>query len=88
MAAFEAADFYQLDDLLTPEERRVRDSVRGPVPAIWTSHGPKYYADADINGGRTIWPIFDILPDGRRVISPIQIQETSLWAVDLTYTSK
>src|ERR1700730_11752023 len=28
MAKFEAADFYNLDELLTAEERRIRDSVR------------------------------------------------------------
>ncbi|MGH8093989.1 MAG: acyl-CoA dehydrogenase family protein [Chthoniobacterales bacterium] len=30
-ATFEAADFYHLDELLTPEERRIRDRVRGWV---------------------------------------------------------
>ena len=68
--------------------RRIRDNIGAPAPAVWTAGGPKYYADADINGGRTIWPVFDVLPDGRKIISPIHIQETSLWAVDLTYTSK
>ena len=32
-----------------------------------------------------IWPEFDVLPDGRFVIAPINIRETGLWAIDLTY---
>ena len=67
-----------------PKARRISE----PAPAIWTANGPKYYADPEINGGRQIWPGFDILADGRLVIAPIKIQETSLWAVDLTYNSK
>jgi hypothetical protein len=70
------------------DKRRIRDNIGGPTPAIWTARGPKYFGDADINGGRTIWPGFDVLPDGRFVIAPLQIEETSLWAVDLTYSSK
>ena len=31
MSSFEAPDFYQLDDLLTPEERQLREKVRGWV---------------------------------------------------------
>jgi Tol biopolymer transport system component len=35
-----------------------------------------------------VWPEFDVLPDGRFVLAPIDIRETGLWAVDLTYKEK
>src|SRR5205814_1567983 len=65
--------------------RKIRDGISTPAPAVWTKRGLKYFADAEINGGRQIWPSFDVLPDGRFVTAPIQVRETSLWAVDLTY---
>ena len=34
---------------------------------------------------RLAWPEFDMLPDGRFVYAPIEIRETGLWAIDLTY---
>ena len=67
---------------------RIRDGIPEPAPMVWTAHGPKYYADPEIHGGRRIWPDFDVLPDGRTVTAPINVQETSLWAVDLTYDSQ
>jgi len=36
-------------------------------------------------GDRLAWPGFDVLKDGRLLLAPIEIRETSLWAIDLTY---
>lgn len=66
----------------------LRDGIPEPTPAVLTRSGPKYYRDPEVNGGKTIWPRFDIFPDGRFVIAPIEIRETSLWAADLTFTAK
>ena len=33
-------------------------------------------------------PGFDMLPDGRFVVAPLDIRETALWAIDLTYREK
>jgi Tol biopolymer transport system component len=81
-------DAFWTMDIDGSHTQRVRDGISKPAPAVWTARGPKYWADADVNHGQQIWPSFDVLPDGRFVISPIQVQETSLWAVDLTYEKK
>jgi Tol biopolymer transport system component len=66
----------------------LRSGVPEPVPAVLMKNGPKLSLDADVNGGKTIWPRFDALPDGRYVVAPIDIRETALWAVDLTFADK
>jgi Tol biopolymer transport system component len=35
-----------------------------------------------------VWPGFDMLPDGRLVLARLDIRETGIWAVDLTYKEK
>jgi Tol biopolymer transport system component len=68
--------------------QRVREGVAEPVPAGWVNGSPRTYLDAEINGGKQIWPQFDVLPDGRVITAQIQIRETALWAVNLTYVEK
>jgi len=75
-------------DRVGRQERRVRQNVMGPVPAVWTKDGPKTAADPAVHKGRTMWPAFDVLPDGRFLVAPIEIQETALWAVDLTFVTE
>jgi Tol biopolymer transport system component len=70
------------------DPRLLRGGVPEPVPAVLTKSGPKFHADAEVNGGKQIWPGFDVLPDGRYVVAPIETRETALWAVDLTFTDK
>jgi hypothetical protein len=36
----------------------------------------------------SFWPGFDVLKDGRFIEAPIDIRETALWAIDLTYKEK
>ncbi|MGI8437068.1 MAG: acyl-CoA dehydrogenase family protein [Chthoniobacterales bacterium] len=45
MPAFEAADFYQLDDLLTPEECRLRDDLRAWVDRRFLPVIVQHYRD-------------------------------------------
>ena len=66
----------------------LRSGVPEPAPAVLTKTGPKLSVDADVNGGKLIWPKFDVLNDGRYVVAPIEIRETALWAVDLTFADK
>ena len=40
---------------------------------------------ANIPGEHIAWPGFDVLADGRFITAPIDIRETALWAIDLTY---
>jgi hypothetical protein len=68
--------------------QQLRNEVLEPVPAVLTKSGPKVSSDAEVNGGKLIWPKFDVLPDGRYVVAPIDIRETALWAVDLTFADK
>ena len=68
--------------------RRVRENVSAPVPGAWVKAGPKTYLDPEIHGGKTIWPEFDVLPDGRTLTAPIDARETAIWAVNLTYVDK
>ena len=35
-----------------------------------------------------VWPGFDMLPDGRLVLARLDVRETGIWAVDLTYKEK
>jgi len=70
------------------DPRLLRGGIPEPVPAVLTKSGPKFHADAEVNGGKQIWPRFDVLPDGRYVVAPIETRETALWAVDLTFTDK
>lgn len=66
----------------------LRSGIPEPVPEVLTKSGPKFRADAEVNGGKLIWPRFDVLPDGRYVVAPIDTRETALWAVDLTFADK
>jgi len=66
----------------------LRTGVPEPAPAFLAKNVPKLSTDPDVNGGKVIWPTFDVLPDGRYVIAPIDIRETALWAVDLTFADK
>lgn len=68
--------------------RRVLGDIPEPTPAAWVHGTPKTYLDPEINGGKEIWPAFDVLPDGRLVTARIQVRETALWAVNLTYVAK
>jgi Tol biopolymer transport system component len=37
---------------------------------------------------RPIWPVFDVMPDGRFLFAPINIQTTGLWAIDLQFKTQ
>jgi Tol biopolymer transport system component len=69
-----------------PQE--VARDVFEPVAAVWSriKQGPRFFAKAPAE--RPVWPGFDMLPDGRFVLAPIDIRETGLWAIDLTYKEK
>ena len=75
-------------DVNGDDPRLIRNGIPEPAPALLTKTGPKYYRDPEVNGGKPLWPKFDALPDGRYVVAPIDIRETSLWAVDLTFAAK
>lgn len=75
--------------------------VYGPVPeptvAVWSRKGPAFFLNGEIRtasetlfrtADHPIWPRFDVLSDGRFAIAPIDIRETGLWAVDLTYKER
>jgi len=74
--------------------RRVAGDLPGPAIGVWTSKGPAFFANAKIRtagevlfgpADHLMWPAFDVLRDGRFVFAPINIRETGLWAIDLTY---
>ena len=70
------------------DPRLLRGGIPEPAPAVLTKTGPKLYADPEVSGAKQVWPKFDVLPDGRYVIAPIETRETALWAVDLTFADK
>ena len=95
--------FWNRDGLWTTEAtatgapQRVYDGLASPAIGVWSNKGPAIVIDNQIRStsqellfspGRMIWPRFDVLPDGRWVIAPIDIRETGLWAVDLTYKER
>jgi hypothetical protein len=67
------------------DPKRIKETVPAPLPGAWLKGAPRTYLDSDVNGGRKIWPEFDVLPDGRVLAAPIEIRDTALWSVDLTY---
>jgi hypothetical protein len=64
---------------------RVQENVEGPVPGVWTSNGPRHYRDAEVAGGRPIWPRLDVARGGRRIIAPIETHASELWSIDIIY---
>jgi TolB protein len=70
-----------------------------PMPSIagWLKMNPAVVMGRQIRGtqgsilyesDRPLWPRFDVMPDGRFVLAPIDIRETGLWAVDLQFRSQ
>ena len=54
----------------------------------WLRGGAKTRLDTEVNGGTAIWPEFDVLPDGRTLTAAIEIHDTAVWTVNLTYVEK
>lgn len=74
--------------------REVYGGMQEPAVGGWSSKGPVFFWGGAIRTpaetlftmtGRPIWPRFGVLRDGKFIVAPIEIRETSLWAVDLTY---
>jgi Tol biopolymer transport system component len=57
-----------------------------PAAGVWIRKGKEFLSKPP--GDRPAWPGFDVLPDGRFVTAPVDIRETALWAIDLTYKEK
>ena len=77
--------------------RRVAAGLTDPLAGVWSWKGPAFFINHDIRtadeklftlSDHLMWPGFDVLRDGRFVIAPIEIRETGLWAIDLTYKEK
>ena len=75
-------------DLQGGTPRQVRQGLPELTPSAWIKGSPKTFLDPEVNGGKTIWPGFDVLPDGRVLTAPIEIHGSALWAVNLTYVEK
>ena len=74
--------------------RKVAGDLTEPTIGVWSRKGPAFLAHGEIRtageklfalADHLMWPVFDVLQDGRFVIAPIDIRETGLWAIDLTY---
>jgi Tol biopolymer transport system component len=65
--------------------RAVARDLIEPVAGVWSRsrQGPAFLVKPPIDG--LAWPGFDVLPDGRFVLAPIDIRDTALWSIDLTY---
>jgi Tol biopolymer transport system component len=68
--------------------RQVATDVLDPIAGVWnqSKRGAAFFVKPP--GDRLVWPGFDMLRDGRLVFAPIDIRETALWSVDLTYKEK
>jgi Tol biopolymer transport system component len=84
--------------IMNPEGGNIRpaplDPAAAPAIAGWTNSTPVQLAGNEIRGTngttlfkseRPLWPRFDILPDGRFLIAPIDVRETGIWAIDLQF---
>src|SRR5262249_39834943 len=85
--------FWNLQSLWTmsaegKDVRQVAQNLPDPVPGVWSKSGkgPAFFTKPP--GDYPVWPGFDMLPDGRFVVAPLDIRETSLWSIDLTYKEK
>jgi Tol biopolymer transport system component len=74
--------------------REIYKGVETPIAGAWSPKGPAFMVDGEIRTAtetlfaitdRTLFPQFDVLRDGRFVVAPIDIRETGLWSIDLTY---
>ena len=74
--------------------RKITAGLTSPTTGVWSQKGPAFFLSDAIRTadeklfappGHLIWPGFDVLRDGRFVVAPIDIRETGLWAIDLTY---
>jgi Tol biopolymer transport system component len=65
--------------------REVARDIHEPTAAVWTRsrEGPGFLVKPPGDG--LAWPAFDVLPDGRFVLAPIDIQDAALWAIDVVY---
>lgn len=68
--------------------REVARDIFQPVAGVWSKKNatPPFFAKPPVD--YPVWPEFDMLPDGRFVVAKIDIRDTGLWAVDLTYKEK
>ena len=68
--------------------RQVAQDLLDPIIAVWnkSKQGPPFFVKPPTDV--FAWPGFDVLPDGRFIFAPIDIHETGLWAIDLTYKEK
>jgi hypothetical protein len=68
--------------------KEVARDIFEPAAGVWSrkNGNPQFFSKPPVD--YPVWPGFDILPDGRFVLAPIDIRETGLWAVDLTYKEK
>src|SRR5262249_50448601 len=75
-------------DLHGKDPREVAANMVEPTASGWNKfkQGPPFFVNPP--GDRPVWPGFDVLRDGRFVFAPIDIRETALWSVDLTYKEK
>jgi Tol biopolymer transport system component len=77
--------------------RPILEGVSEPGAGVWSPKGPAFFVKGEIRTAdqtlvpkmdRPIWPNFDVLADGRVIFSPIDIRETGLWAIDLSYKER
>jgi Tol biopolymer transport system component len=66
--------------------REVARNISEPRAGVWSKTNNQFFSKPPVD--YSVWPEFDMLPDGRFVLAPIDIRETGLWAVDLTYKEK
>jgi Tol biopolymer transport system component len=74
--------------------KQIYAPVPDPTIAVWSPKGLAFFMNGEIRTtteslyrptDRPIRPRFDVVPDGRFALSSIDVHETGLWAVDLTY---
>jgi Tol biopolymer transport system component len=65
----------------------VRD-LSEPLAGVWSRSKQGSAVLAKLPLDRMAWPQFDVMQDGRFVFAPIDVRETAVWAIDLTYKEK
>jgi Tol biopolymer transport system component len=75
-------------DTLGNTVREVSVGLAEPVAGVWSKSTQDSPILTKPPVDRLVWPGFDAVGDGRFVFAPIEIRETGLWAIELTYKEK
>jgi Tol biopolymer transport system component len=89
--------FWTMDLDGSHRQAAAKDASPRPGTGAWLKSSPlEVFGDeirrpdgvAVFKSERPIWPVFDVMPDGRFLVAPINVQTTGIWAIDLQFKTQ